>query len=204
MRHTIVLAAALLAGITSTLTITSAAPMQSAPMQRRITVPAGTRILVRTTDALDTRNQRAGAIFTGTLETNVRAEDTVVVQRGATVHGRLAEVRGAGSHTGSSQLSLELTDIVINGTAYPIVTNSYEIRGRGEGASTARRVGGGAGLGALIGSIAGGGRGAAIGAVTGAGVGTVASSGRGEQINIASESLVEFRLAHPVALPVQG
>jgi outer membrane lipoprotein SlyB len=91
---------------------------------------------------------------------------------------------------------------VINGTAYPIVTDQYEIRGRGEGRSTARRVVGGTGLGTLVGGIAGGGRGAGVGAVAGAGAGTVASSAKGEQVSLTQQSLIEFRLGHPVALPV--
>jgi len=171
--------------------------------QRRITVPAGTRILVRTTNPLDSRDQRPGAIFVGTLETNIQAEGTVVVRRGTTVHGRLVDARSAGRRRGNSQLTLELTDVVINGTAYPIVTNAFELRGRGEGASTARNVTRGAGLGALVGGIAGGGRGAGVGTLVGAGAGTAASSGRGEQVNIAGDTLIEFRLGHPVALPVQ-
>jgi len=189
--------AALLLGIICALIITP-----EAFTQRRITVPAGTRILVRTTEPLDSRN-RAGSIFIGTLETNIQAEGRVAVRRGTTVHGRLAEVRSAGRRTGSPQLSLELTDIVINGTAFPIVTNFFEIRGRGQGASTARNVTGGAGLGALLGAVAGGGRGAAIGTVAGAGTGTVISGRRGEQVDIPSDTLIEFRLAHSVALPVQ-
>jgi hypothetical protein len=188
-------AAALLLGMTGALIITP-----EAFAQRRVTVPAGTRILVRTNDPLDSRN-RAGSIFVSTLETNIQAEGRVVARRGTTVHGRLAEARPAGRRTGSSQLTLELTDIIINGTATPIVTNFFEIRGRGEGASTARNVTRGAGLGALLGVAAGGGRGAAVGTVAGAATGNVLSGRRGEEVLLPAGSLIEFRLSHPVALP---
>ena len=194
MRHTI-WPAALLLGITCALIITP-----EAFTQRRTTVPAGTRILVRTTEPLDTRN-RAGSIFIATLETNIQAEGRVAVRRGTTVHGRLAEVRSAGRRTGTPQLTLELTDIVINGTALPIVTNFFEIRGRGQGASTARNVTGGAGLGALLGAAAGGGRGAAVGTLAGAATGGVISGRRGEEAILPVGSLIEFRLSQPVALP---
>ena len=104
---------------------------------------------------------------------------------------------------GSSELGLELTDIVINGTSYPLLTSSYEIEGKGEGGNTAKKVVGGAGLGALIGGLAGGGKGAGIGALIGVGAGTaVASSKKGQQLSIPSESLLEFRLEQPVDLPV--
>jgi hypothetical protein len=169
---------------------------------RNVTVPAGSRILVRTVDAVDSSSQTAGQRFTGTLETNLQVEDTVVAPRGTQVHGRLADVRSAGRMAGGAELTLELTDIVINGNAIPIMTSSYELRSKGQGGQTAGRVAGGAGLGALIGGIAGGGRGAGIGMAAGAGAGTAASAARGgQQVSVPSESLLEFRLQQPVSLP---
>jgi len=171
--------------------------------KKKITVPAGTRILIRTIDPIDTEKQKTGFRFTGSLETNLQAEDEVVAPRGSMVYGRLAEASSSGRMSGSSQLTLELTDIVINGTAYPLLTSTYEIRGEGEGKKTTRKVLGGAGLGALIGGIAGGGKGAGIGALAGLAGGTaIAASKKGEQLQIPSESLLEFRLEQPVALPL--
>ena len=69
--------------------------------------------------------------------------------------------------SGGSELALELTDIVISGTAHPIMTDTYQLQGQGQGGQTARSVATGAGLGSAIGAIAGGGRGAAIGAAAG-------------------------------------
>jgi hypothetical protein len=86
--------------------------------QKKITVPAGTRILIRTADAIDSSKQKTGFRFTANLETNLQAENTVVAPRGSTVYGRLAQASSAGRMSGSSELTLELTDIVINGTAY--------------------------------------------------------------------------------------
>ena len=169
---------------------------------QRVTVPAGTRILIRTVDAIDSSKQKTGFRFTANLETNLQEEDKVVAPRGSTVYGRLAQASSAGRMKGSSELTLELTDIVINGTAYPLLTSSYEVKGKGEGGSTAKKVIGGAGLGALVGGLAGGGKGAGIGAAAGAAGGTaVAAAKKGEQLQIPSESLLEFRLQQPVSLP---
>ena len=171
--------------------------------KKRITVPAGTRVLIRTVDPIDSSKQKAGYRFTATLETNMQAEDTVIAPRGTTLYGRLAQASSAGRMKGSSELTLELTDIVINGTAYPLLTSTYEVKGKGEGGNTAKKVIGGAGLGALIGGIAGGGKGAGIGAAAGAAGGTaIAASKKGEQLQIPSETLLEFRLEQPVSLPV--
>ena len=179
-------------------TITSGAILA----QRRITVPAGTRILVRTIDALDSSKQKSGARFTATLETNLQANDVVVAKRGTTVYGRLVSAKSAGRFKGSSKLTLELTDIVIQGNAYPLLSTTFEMKGSGEGKKTTRKVLGGAGLGTLIGGIAGGGTGAAIGAISGgAAGGVVAGSKKGEQLLIPSESLLEFLLEQPASLP---
>jgi outer membrane lipoprotein SlyB len=189
---------------TETLSVSSMTASNPAPQSKqRVTVPAGTRVLIRTVDSIDTTKQKTGFRFTATLETNLQAEDRVVAPRGTTVYGRLAQASSSGRMKGSSELTLELTDIVINGTAYPLLTSTYEIKGKGEGKNTAKKVVGGAGLGALIGGLAGGGKGAGIGALAGAGAGTaVAATKKGEQLQIPSESLLEFRLEQPVALPV--
>jgi hypothetical protein len=205
MRKRFVLTATLLAGM-AIVTPNSGANFRAgaaAQDKKRITVPAGTRILIRTIDPIDSTKQKTGYRFSATLETNLQAEDMVIAPRGTTIYGRLANASSAGRMKGSSDLTLELTDIVINGTAYPLLTSTYEIKGKGEGGNTAKKVVGGAGLGALIGGLAGGGKGAGIGALAGAGAGTaIAASKKGEQLQIPSESLLEFRLEQPVALPV--
>ena len=171
----------------------------------RVTVPAGTRILIRMTDSVDSSQQKVGYRFTASLETNLQAENVVVAPRGTVVYGHLASASSAGRFAGSSDLMLELTDIMINGTAYPLMTSTYSVKGSGEGSNTAKKVIGGVGLGALIGGIAGGGKGAGIGALVGAAGGTaIAASKKGEQLSIPSESLLEFRLAQPVTLPVEN
>jgi hypothetical protein len=182
-------------------TATSAAAQST----KKIYVPAGTRILIRMIDSIDSTKQKAGDRFTASLETNLVVDNIVVAPRGTTVYGRLVSAESAGRMKGSSELSLELTDIVLRGTAYPLLTSTYDIKGKGEGGNTAKKVVGGAGLGALIGGIAGGGKGAGIGALAGAGVGTaVAASKKGQQLTIPSETLLEFRLQQPGSLPVSS
>ena len=186
--------------VISTLTIT---PFALAQKSNRVTLSAGTRILVRMVDSVDSSKQKAGFRFTATLEANLQAYETTVAPKGTTLYGILTQASSSGRLKGSSQLVLELTDIVINGTSYPLLTSTYEIKGKGEGGNTAKKVVGGAGLGALIGGIAGGGKGAGIGALAGAGAGTAISAAKkGEQISIPSETLLEFRLQQPVSLPV--
>ena len=173
----------------------------AAAQMKMVTVPAGTTILVRMLDSLDSSKNPPGYRFTATLETNLMANGVVVVPRGNTVYGRLAEAKQAGRATGSSELQLELTSIVVGGTAYPILTSDYQVKGSSSGKRSARRLVGGAGLGAAIGGIAGNaGMGAAIGATAGA-AGSVAQ--KGKAVQVPSETLLEFRLQQPASLPAR-
>ena len=168
-----------------------------------ITVPAGSRILVRMNESIDSSTQETGYRFSATLDANLQVGDVVAAPSGTIVVGRLASASSAGRFAGSSELTLELTDIRINGTAYPLVTSTYEIKGKGEGGNTAKKVIGGAGLGALIGGLAGGGKGAGIGALAGAAAGTaISATKKGQQLSIPAETLLEFQLDQPVTLPV--
>lgn len=216
MRNRIIGAAIILVGIAIAHNSTGVASLSAPPPATlmatvaaqnatTVTVPAGTRVLIRMVDPVDSSKQKPGYRFTATLETNLQAVDVVVAPRGTMVYGRLASASSAGRVSGSSELTLELTDIVINGTDYPLLSNTYEVKGSGEGSNTAKKVVGGAGLGALIGGIAGGGKGAGIGALAGSAGGTaVAASKKGEQLSIPSETLLEFRLQQPAILPARN
>lgn len=194
MRRHQILATAMLYAVMAGL---ASAP--AAASQKMVTVPAGTSILVRMLDTVDSSKNPPGSRFTATLETNLVVNGAVIVPKGNTVYGRLAEAKQAGRATGSSELQLELTDIVVRGTAYPLLTSDYQVKGSSSSKRSARRLLGGAGLGAAVGAIAGNaGMGAAIGATAGA-VGSVAQ--KGKSVNVPSETLLEFRLQQPASLP---
>jgi hypothetical protein len=179
--------------------IAAIAATKASASQHMTTIPAGTTIMVRILDPIDSSKNKQGDRFTAVLETNLVANGQVVVPAGNTVYGHLAIAEQAGRAVGSSNLVLELTDIVVGGTAYPIFTTGFESKGKGSGGRSAKRLIGGTGLGAIIGGIAGNaGMGAAIGATAGA-VGAVAQ--KGEAIQIPSETLLQFRLQQPASLP---
>jgi hypothetical protein len=171
-----------------------------------LTIPAGQSILVRMIDGVDSAKNHVGDIFHASLETDLVVNNTLVARKGTDVYGRLAEAKDAGHLSGSSELQLELTRLVIDGHDYPLVSSDYTLTGKGRGSNTAKKVGGGAAVGAIIGAIAGGGKGAAIGA----GVGSAAGAGvqvltKGQQVRVPSETLLEFRLQQPASVtPVQS
>jgi hypothetical protein len=163
-----------------------------------VTVPAGTRLVVRMIDGVDSATNHVGDKFRASLESDLVANGVVVAPKGADVYGRLAEAQQAGRIAGKAELKLELTDIMIQNRMQPLMTGEYELAGEARGGSTARRAAGGAAVGAVIGALAGGGKGAAIGAGVGAGAGTAVNvATRGEQVRVPSETLLEFRLEQP-------
>jgi hypothetical protein len=177
------------------------APPVPLPKPTNATLLAGALIPVRMVTSLDTAKSKAGDLFTATLDSNLVAGGVVVAAKGTTVHGRVITSENARRLTGKSELQIELIDIVINGAAQPISTSGFQQKGKSEGAQTAKKTAGGAGLGAAIGAISGNaGKGAAIGAVSGLGVSAIK---KGEPIRFPAETLLQFSLSQPTILPVQ-
>jgi hypothetical protein len=179
----------------------AAATQDPAAQYGEITIPAGQSFLVRMIDGVDSSKNQVGDVFHASLETDLYINGTLVARKGTDVYGRLAEVKEAGHFSGSAELQLELIRMVIDGRDYPVVSSDYELKGQGRGSDTAKKVGGGAVVGAIIGAIAGGGKGAAIGAGAGSAVGAgVQVFTRGKQVKVPSETLLEFRLQQPAAV----
>jgi hypothetical protein len=163
-----------------------------------VTVPAGTHILVRMIDSVDSDKNRIGDKFRASLEQDLSVDGVVVAARGTDVYGRLAEAKEAGHLSGKSQLKLELTDVLIKNQLQPVMTGDYDVSGSSRGSNTAKKVGGGAVAGAIIGALAGGGKGAAIGAGVGGAAGAaVQVLTKGEQVRVPSETLLDFRIEQP-------
>ena len=179
----------------------SAAQMSGAD----VLVPAGTHLVVRMIDGIDSDRNKIGDSFQASLEEPLIVDSTQVAAKGTTVYGRLEQLKTAGRVQGRSELRLVLTGIVLNGATHNIVTGEYDVQGSSRGKQTAERAGIGAALGGVIGAIAGGGRGAAIGAGVGAGAGTaVQVMTHGQQVHVPSETVLNFTLEQPVQLPVSN
>jgi outer membrane biosynthesis protein TonB len=173
------------------------------PAFKTVTVPAGTTIPVRITQTLDSATTQQGQSFSGTVATDVMADGLVAIRQGTGVTGRVSAVQEAAHYKGSSLLTVELVSINRHGDSLAVSTQPYSVEGKGRGKNTVAKVGGGAAIGAIIGAIAGGGKGAAIGSAAGAGVGAGANTiTRGEQVQIPSESLVNFQLTNTLAIRV--
>lgn len=176
---------------------------QPAGATQAITIPAGTSVLVRMIDGVDSSQNKVGDVFHASLEGPLAVGNTVVAPKGVDVYGKLSQVKEAGKISGAPQLTLELTGIRVNGNIVPVDSTDYDVAGKGRGTQSAQRIGGGAVLGAVLGGIVGGGRGAAVGATLGAGGGAaVQVMTKGPEVRVPSETLLEFRLQQDVTVPL--
>jgi hypothetical protein len=178
-------------------------PRPPAPAFRNITITPGTTIPIRITQTLDSATTQQGETFTGTVASDIVSDGIVVIRQGTPVSGRVVAVQEAAHYKGSSLLTIELTSINRRGEKVTVNTDPYSVQGKGRGANTAEKVGGGAAVGAILGGILGGGKGAAIGAAAGGGAGAgVNTVTRGEQVQIKSETLIRFNLTNTLSLRV--
>ena len=191
-------------GEVTTTTTTSTSPAESESVRPRGgegDLPAGTEVVVRMIDDVDSDVARVGQTFRASVDEPVVAGNRTVVSRGADVTVKLVEDQQAGKLTGKTKLTLALVSMVIDGKTVDVTSEEVVQASESRGKKTAKVVGSTAIIGAVIGGIAGGGRGAAIGATTGAAAGgAVQVFTKGERVKIPSESRLSFKLRNPVWL----
>ena len=74
-----------------------------------VTVLAGTSLLIRMIDTVDSSKNAIGSRFTATLESNLEVGGNVVAPAGTKVYGRLAQSKEAGRMAGKSELRLDIS-----------------------------------------------------------------------------------------------
>lgn len=168
----------------------------------KLSIPAGTILMIRTNDFLSSDRNQIGDQFTAVLEQPVVVNGWVVARRGQTLIGQVKAAQKAGRVKGVSQLGLELTDLsVVSGQQVPILTELWKGSAGTSHGQDANTIAGTTGLGAIIGTAADWGRGAAIGAGVGAAAGIAAVLlTRGRPTEMEPETPLSFRLMDPVTI----
>jgi outer membrane lipoprotein SlyB len=102
---------------------------------------------------------------------------------------------------------LDVQSITVDGRRYLVSTTDVALEsdtGIGKNKRTAEAIGGGAALGTIIGTIAGGGKGAAIGVLVGAAGGATAQVlTRGHDVQVPAETVLKFMLDRSVTLQAE-
>ena len=171
---------------------------------RTLEVPAGTELVVRTVEAIDSKTAGADQIFSAIVEQDVAsAANRVIVPKGSSAQLMIRQLTSGGA-TGSPQMVLDIQSLTVAGRKYLISTTDLtqtSDTGIGKNKRTAEAIGGGAAIGTLIGGIAGGGKGALIGVLVGAAGGAgVQVLTRGHDVEVPAETVLRFALDEPVTL----
>ena len=178
------------------------APPSQAYAAPHLILPAGAWVTARVDQPLSSDHNRQGDTFTATLVEPLVANGFVVARRGQTVSGRVATALKAGRVKGTSELSVEITEInLVDGQHLPIRTQMVEFAGGTSMGRDAAAVGTTTGVGAAIGAAAGGGFGAGMGAIGGAVVSTIGVlATRGHASVIYPETPIKFRTLEPLPI----
>lgn len=155
-----------------------------------VTVPTGTRLVIRTIDAIDSSRHSVGHRFRGQLEGALVVDGVTVAPRGAYVHGRVTQANQ------SSNLAGTFTDIVLDDQLIAISTGDLGVQAENEGG---RRAGGRTARAAAVGGLMGGSSGARRGVRVGVGASIIAS-GSESSINIPAGTIVETTLSAPLVV----
>jgi hypothetical protein len=185
--------------------VPSAAPQVTPvppPPPPQVHVTAGTTLAIRIDQRISVKDAEKGEAFTGeVVEPVTDGGGGAVIPKGSRVRGVVTNAEERGKFKGASSLSLRLTTLTLNGKEYPLETHAFREAKKGKGKRTGALIGGGAGLGLLIGGLAGGGKGAAIGGLAGAGAGTAGAGLTGNKdLVIQAETIVRFKLADELVL----
>jgi hypothetical protein len=170
-----------------------------------ITVPEGTDLTVVLDQSISTAENRSGDTFRASLASPVVIDGKTVIPKDAEVSGHIVEAEPSGRLKGVAHLVLTLNSVEVGGKSYYLATEDEGRTGKNHNKRNEILIGGGAGLGALLGGIAGGGAGALIGGAVGGGAGTAGAAYTGKKdIRVPAETALTFRLARPVTIPVKS
>lgn len=159
-------------------------------------LPSGTTIKVRTDTEIPAK-PAVGAAYTASVSDDVTdSSGAVLIPRNSRAQ-LVAQRSGDGKDT-----TLDLRTVTVNGKRYALVSpgkSSSGGEGVGKNTRTAKYVGGGAAVGAVLGALMGGGKGAAIGALIGGAGGAGAQTLRRAK-SIPAETELSYKLAQDLQM----
>jgi hypothetical protein len=153
-----------------------------------LTLPEGTKLMVRLDQQLDSSSAIVGQSWTGTLVNDIPVGNRVALKSGTPVDGLVVAAKRGGHFREGGSLSLRLIRVNDGAVATDVLTRDKE----GHWKSGAK-IGGGTAVGAAIGGLTGGVTGAVVGGAVGATTGTIAAATTGKKpATIPTEAVLTF------------
>ena len=171
--------------------VATAQQIAAAPQQSYTSLPAGTRLVIRMVDSIDSKRHGVGHKFRGQLEGALVVDGITMVPRGTFLYGTITAAQQSGRAAGKSALAMEFTDIMIDDQLYPIATEGLAAQSASEGSRTVGRTA----RAAAIGGLASGSSGAKKGAKIGLGASILTG---GQSLSVPAGTLLETALRVPL------
>ena len=180
---------------------------EPAPVRRfeEVQLPTSSVIGLQVETSLSSERARIEDRVEARVTRDVVAQGRVAIPAGSRVLGSVTLVDRGGKVKERARLGIRFHTLVLaDGTEVQLNTEPFYRDGESPAGDSAKKIGGAAAVGAILGGILGGGKGAVIGGSTGAAGGTAATmAGDRNPATLASGSIVTVRLASPVSIEVE-
>jgi type IV secretory pathway VirB10-like protein len=179
-----------------------------APPERQfeeVVLAASTVIGLRVETPLTSERTRLEDRVEARVTRDVSADGHLAIPAGARVIGAVTLVERGGKMKERARLGVRFHTVVLaDGREVPLKTDAILREGESPSAESARKIGGAAVGGAILGAIIGGGKGAAIGSAAGAAGGSAAvMAGDRNAATLPAGTIVTVRLNSPATIEVE-
>lgn len=182
-----------------------APPVAIRPKFVEVVVPASSVVGLHVETSITSETARVEDRVEARVTRDVMADGHVAIPAGTRAIGDVILVERGGKMKDKARLGVRFHTLVLaDGNQVPFRTDAIFREGSSPGAESARKIGGAAVGGAILGAIIGGAKGAAIGGATGAAGGSaVVMAGDRNAATLPAGTVVTVRLSSPVAFDVQ-
>ncbi|MBI4469646.1 MAG: hypothetical protein HY650_10035 [Acidobacteria bacterium] len=170
----------------------------------RVTIPPGTDLVGVLGESVSSRGTRAGEPVRIAVTQPIVVDGRIAIPAGSHLLGAVASSKRSGRVKGRAHVTLRFDRLATPTGIYSVVASPITRVAPGTKKRDAGIIGIGAGIGAAIGALAGGGQGAGIGALAGGGAGTgVVLATRGKETGFNQGERLSIRLIEPVMVQVK-
>jgi hypothetical protein len=180
-------------------------PLPVRPQFVAVVVPASSVVGLQVETSITSETARVEDRVEARITRDVMADGQVAIPAGTRVLGDVTLVERGGKMKDKARLGVRFHTLVFaDGDQVTFRTDAIYREGSSPGAESARKIGGAAIGGAILGAIIGGAKGAAIGGATGAAGGSaVVMTGDRNAATLPAGAIVTVRLASPVTIDVE-
>ncbi len=185
--------------------VRAAEPAQRVRQFDELVVPASSVLGLRVDTPLSSERSRLEDRVDARVSRDVTVDGRVAIPSGSRVIGSVAVVDRGGKMKERARLGVRFHTLVLaDGREVPLRTETVMREGDSPSSESARKIGGAAIGGAILGAIMGGGKGAVLGGATGAAGGSaVVMAGDRNAATLPAGTVVSVRLSSPTSIEVE-